>query len=447
MGSFLLSAWIHLTPAVLGLSVWTLALAAAIVPPGLGVALLFAGGLLAGGLINLGVCALAWEPSAISPWLPAPAGWPGRTWADRIPLWGWLRLRRESAAHGRAFWVRPLLVELLTGVGCVLLYWLEVRDAGLLPAMAALGPAPPDQLATANLTAATHCTYAAHVVLILLMAVASLIDIDEQLIPDAITVPGTLVGLVLALVYPWSLLPARAWTDGLGQFEIGFLHIAAPNPWPAALDGWSGLVLAWACWWPWCVALAAARWYGRHGWRRAAAIATARLMRDPMIRLAPIGTLLIGLAWWLAPQAHWAGLVTALVGMAVGGGIIWAVRIVGSAILAQEAMGFGDVTLLAMIGAFLGWQTCPLIFFLAPLAGVVIGVAQRMLHGDRHIPYGPFLCLAALAIIVAWRTVWLEVSPAFAVGWLVPAGLAACLILLAVLLGLWMILRRLLFGK
>jgi prepilin signal peptidase PulO-like enzyme (type II secretory pathway) len=408
--------------------------------------LLFAVGLLAGGLVNLGVSALAWEPSAISPWLAGPAGLPRRTWVDRIPLWGWLRLRRESHVQGRAFWVRPLLVELLMGVGCVLLYWLEVRDGGLRPAVAALGAAPVDQLATANLTAAMYWTYVAHVVLILLMVTASLIDIDEQLIPDAITVPGTLIGLLLAVIYPWSLLPARAWTDGLGELEIGFVHLAAPNPWPEVLDGWLGLVVAWGCWWPWCLALAAGRWYGRHGWRRAAAIAIARLARDPLSRLAAIGTVLIGLAWWLVPQAHWAGLLTALVGMAVGGGLIWMVRIVGSAILKQEAMGFGDVTLLAMIGAFLGWQACPLIFFLAPLAGVVIGAIQRLSRGEQHIPYGPFLCLATLAVIVGWRTVWFEASPAYAVGWLVPAALAACLLLLAVLLGLWMILRRLLFG-
>jgi len=441
----MLSIAIHLTPMVLAVAVIGSTLAA-IVPPGLSVVLLWAGGMLAGAVVNLGVAALAWEPSSISPWLAAPAGLPRRNWADRIPLLGWLRLRRESHVHGRAFWARPLLVELLMGAGCVLLYWFEVRDAGLLPAVAALGPAPADQLATADLAAAMHWTYAAHMVLMVLMAVASLIDIDEQMIPDAITVPGTLAGLLLALIYPWSLLPARAWTDGLGELEIGFLHVAAPDAWPAALDGWPGLLLAWACWWPWCVALAAGRWYGRHGWCRGAALATARLARDPLGRLAVLGTVLIALVWWLVPEAHWAGLLTALVGMAVGGGIIWGVRIVGSAILGQEAMGFGDVTLLAMIGAFLGWQTCPLVFFLAPLAGVVIGVVQRIAHGQQHIPYGPFLCLAALAVIVGWRTVWLEVSPAYALGWLVPGGLAVCLILLSVLLGLWMILRRLLFG-
>ncbi|HTU25367.1 MAG TPA: prepilin peptidase, partial [Pirellulales bacterium] len=303
--------------------------------------LLFAGGLLAGGLVNLGVATLAWRPRATSPWLAAPAGLPPRSWADRIPLVGWLRLARESSRHGRGHWIRPLAVELAMGVGCVLIYWLEVRERGLLPAAASFGLAPANQLTTANLALAVCTTFAAHGLLALLMATASLIDIDEELIPDAITVPGTLLGLLLALVYPWSLLPSHTWTRGLGQMELGFLHLAAPLGWPEVLAGWQGLLLAWGCWWPWCLALAAGRWYGRHGWRRAMALLLARLVRDPLLKLAGVGTVVIGGAWWLAPAAHWAGLLSALVGMAVGGGMIWAVRIVGTAILRQEAMGFG----------------------------------------------------------------------------------------------------------
>ena len=69
-------------------------------------------------------------------------------------------------------------------------------------------------------------------------------------------------------------------------------------------------------------------------------------------------------------------------------------------------MGFGDVTLMAMIGAFLGWQACLIVFFLAPLAGLVLGLVQLILRRGKHIPYGPFLCLAALATIVGWATIW-----------------------------------------
>ena len=48
---------------------------------------------------------------------------------------------------------------------------------------------------------------------------------------------------------------------------------------------------------------------------------------------------------------------------------MWAVRLIGTAALRREAMGFGDVTLMMMIGTFLGWQACSDLFFLAPFAG------------------------------------------------------------------------------
>jgi len=61
-----------------------------------------------------------------------------------------------------------------------------------------------------------------------------------------------------------------------------------------------------------------------------------------------------------------------------------------------ESMGGGDVKLLAMIGAFLGWQKALVTFFLAPFFGVVIGIFNLLLKKDHTIPYGPFLSLAAL---------------------------------------------------
>jgi hypothetical protein len=97
-------------------------------------------------------------------------------------------------------------------------------------------------------------------------------------------------------------------------------------------------------------------------------------------------------------------------------------------------MGFGDVTLMAMIGAFLGWQSCLIVFFIAPLAGLVIGILQFLVNRDNVIPYGPFLCLAALLTIVFWAAIWDYLRPAFQVGWLIPAVMVACMGLMAILL-------------
>jgi prepilin signal peptidase PulO-like enzyme (type II secretory pathway) len=117
--------------------------------------------------------------------------------------------------------------------------------------------------------------------------------------------------------------------------------------------------------------------------------------------------------------------------------LVWLVRIIGTKVLQREAMGFGDVTLMAMIGAFLGWQTVIIAFFLAPFAGVVLGIAQWILHRDQEIPYGPFLCLASAAIVVTWAAIWQSTQIYFETGWLVPGVLGFCLIMLGVLLGGW----------
>ncbi len=61
-----------------------------------------------------------------------------------------------------------------------------------------------------------------------------------------------------------------------------------------------------------------------------------------------------------------------------------------------ESMGGGDVKLLAMIGAFLGWKQAILTFFLAPFFGAAVGIFSVIFKKDHTIPYGPFLALAAI---------------------------------------------------
>ena len=53
---------------------------------------------------------------------------------------------------------------------------------------------------------------------------------------------------------------------------------------------------------------------------------------------------------------------------------------------------------------------------------------------DHEIPYGPFLCLAAVGVIIAWNSVWDVALPYFRLGWVVPLVIVACLAMMAVLL-------------
>ncbi len=407
-------------------------------------AVLFVLGACLGGLANLGIYRLAWHPRSIGPWTAPSAGASPRRWSDRLPLFGWLGLRREASLHGRGFWIRPLLIELLCGLGLAALYWWEIDRQALLP------PEAPRLLDPAY-QSILHAQFFAHALLILLMLVASVIDVDEKIIPDAITVPGVLAGLLLATCYPASLLPEN-WTLLAHKVWPGpevwpYLQLTSPNLWPEGLDGFPRgwpLLIGLACWAPWCAALLPRTWYVRHGRRRALALCMARVMREKasyrILVMAVVGSLAIAAVWWYGKEP-WAGLLTALVGMAAAGGLVWAVRIIGTAVLKREAMGFGDVTLMAMIGAFLGWQTSLVIFFLAPFAALVVGLVQVVLIRDSEIPYGPFLCLATVATVVYWAPIWDWSGRIFELGWFVPAVMVVCLALMALLLGAWQAIR------
>jgi len=421
-------------------------------------ALFFVGAAL-GSLVNWAIYTFAWHSRPISPWGPTPDDAAQRGWFDRLPIVGWFALRREAALHGPRFWLRPLLIELCSGAAVAALYWWEVCQLGLvrgqLPA-AALIPALP-----------LHFEFVSHVLLLVLMLAASFIDIDEKLIPDEITLPGALLGLLLAAALPLSLLPhvderAAPPVAGVqllpgahgGAWYLEPVTVISPHAWPPPWGGagtWTALTIALGCYWLWCFALTPRIWRGRQGTLRTIGIILARVRRElgrsPLREILVVGTVAIVAIWALAPEGNWAGLLTSLVGLAASGGIVWAVRLIGAAALRKEAMGFGDVTLMMMIGAFLGWQAGLILFFIAPFAGLVIGLLQLILRRDDVIPYGPFLCLAAAAVVVAWAPIWNWAQPLFGLGLLVPAALVVCLTLLGVFLAIWAAFKRWLFGN
>ncbi|HIJ84693.1 MAG TPA: prepilin peptidase, partial [Magnetococcales bacterium] len=115
------------------------------------------------------------------------------------------------------------------------------------------------------------------------------------------------------------------------------------------------------------------------------------------------------LAWggWLVPPL--AGLQDALVGVIAGGGGLWAFAWAFEKITGKVGMGFGDVKLLGMIGAWLGWQSLPFTLFFSALVGSFVGIAWMMWAGrDRcqPIPFGPYLAGAAWAYLFVGKVVY-----------------------------------------
>jgi leader peptidase (prepilin peptidase)/N-methyltransferase len=93
------------------------------------------------------------------------------------------------------------------------------------------------------------------------------------------------------------------------------------------------------------------------------------------------------------------GPVNALLGVAVGGGILWALAWASPYLFGKEGMGGGDIKLLAMVGAFLGWKPALLTIMIGSLAGSVIGITLiglGLMKRDEYIPFGPFLVFGAL---------------------------------------------------
>jgi leader peptidase (prepilin peptidase)/N-methyltransferase len=96
------------------------------------------------------------------------------------------------------------------------------------------------------------------------------------------------------------------------------------------------------------------------------------------------------------------GILNALAGALVCSLLLWGMGEAVSRALGKEALGFGDVKMIAMMGAFLGWQLTLVALFLASFAGSAIGVGLVAItrNRDYEIPLGSFLALGGLAAAV-----------------------------------------------
>ncbi len=104
-----------------------------------------------------------------------------------------------------------------------------------------------------------------------------------------------------------------------------------------------------------------------------------------------------------------------LIGIAAGGGSLYLVAFLYEKLAKREGMGGGDIKLLAMIGAWLGWKAIPFTLFFASISGTLIGGGAMLLYKEgRHyaIPFGPFLAFSALTYvffgpeIINWYLNW-----------------------------------------
>jgi len=110
---------------------------------------------------------------------------------------------------------------------------------------------------------------------------------------------------------------------------------------------------------------------------------------------------------WLSTAPHLHGLAWSLTGMSCGIVLTGVIRGLSAWILGINALGSGDVWLMAMVGAYLGWQPVILITLLAPVLALGIGGMERLLGNRAALPYGPFLALATYLVLSCWRWIWM----------------------------------------
>ena len=95
-----------------------------------------------------------------------------------------------------------------------------------------------------------------------------------------------------------------------------------------------------------------------------------------------------------------ASLQTTMIGVFVAGGMIYLCGVIGKLVFRKDAMGFGDVKLMGVIGGFIGWKLAVATFFLAPFFGLLFGIPRLISKRGKMIPYGPFLSLAAFICLL-----------------------------------------------
>jgi leader peptidase (prepilin peptidase) / N-methyltransferase len=242
------------------------------------VATVFIFGAIVGSFLNVCIIRIPNGESVVHPHSRCPKCKAAIAFYDNIPLLSYLFLRGRCRFCGERISPRYFVVELLMASLAVALYY----EFGF------------------------GIAFVASFVFVAALIVISFIDLEVRIVPDVISLPGIVVGLIFSLI---------------GRFIVSDPFELVPSP------------------------------------------------------------------------------LSSVIGILVGGGFLLALAWAYEAFTGVEGMGGGDIKLLAMIGAFLGWPSIPLTLFFSSLGGSVIGLTAMAIKGVGRkyaLPFAPFLCLGAL---------------------------------------------------
>ena len=327
----------------------------------------------------------------------------------------------------------------MTVVSCCLvavgIVWWEVICQGLLPHNVG-GPS-----ATSP---ALFVRAWGHLIFFWFLAAAAWVDIRYRVIPDIITTPGVVCGLIALAIFPEVLLPVPVIEErsfAAATLTADFLVAWGPLSLSKAVDS-SVLhllttVVLFVLWWVICTS----RWTTENkDISKRVVQRVNQCVSEPRNVVFVLGIAILCIVNWFG-GVRLAAIESGMIGLAVSAGIVWFTRAGASVALGREAMGMGDVTLMAMVGVWLGWQPAVVIFFLATFIGLIHGLFQLVMHRENELPFGPSLCLAAVLVTLFWQAVWDWASVLFDDVVQLGTVLGLVVVLTAVTLSLWRWLR------
>lgn len=358
-----------------------------------------------GSFLNVVILRLPAGKSLVSPGSACPRCGHTLAWFENVPVVSWLVLRgRCRSCHASISWQYPLIEALTALLFGGLFVWYYMTGYRPILFDASLAGSWP--------------IFAMHLVLVAGLLAGTSIDLRYYIIPVAIPWLVTvlvLVGYPLATALdamPPIVAQGRSpmWMDqvvpvashrGLGAAMGGVVGLAGAlalvlmNVLPRSFDDMDELEQDEP-------ANSPEQMIAHPHPRREA-------LKEALFLLLPIAGMVVG--WVFVPAWIGAGppAVRVLGGVAlgylIGGGLVWLTRVLGTLAFGKEAMGLGDVHLLAAIGAVIGGVDAVFVFFIAPFIGLALALGEALVTlmkkaAPRVIPFGPSLAAATLIMLL-----------------------------------------------
>ncbi len=368
--------------------------------------MLFVLGACIGSFLNVVVYRLPRGESIVFPPSHCPTCGRAIRWYDNIPILSWIVLRGRCRDCGAGISPRYIIIETVTAFLVAGLYacyfMLDLRDG----AGAFINSWP---------------MFIAHAALLCGLLACSIVDIESWIIPLEVMWVCSIIGVAAATFQPHPFMPTvSAELAGAGFAAIGGLLIAiglmrAGLIQPSFIDADDSVksdgdnagknktnsIRS--------VAITK-----EHGVNPRREILRELVLLAPAIILGVLAFLVlryvpsVGNAWreLLNAQAHphlaprLLGCGSAIFGYLIGGLWVWGMRIFGTLGFGKEAMGLGDVHIMAAVGAVTGWIVPSVAFFVAPFFGLLWAMYLWMGRNQRELPYGPWLALASLVVMI-----------------------------------------------